>query len=264
MYRSLLVLFIFLFTIAVNTAECKELFIVSGNNVPYPDTAEVYLPKSYTKTRSFPATFMLHGWSGNYRQWGKITNLQSYADKYQMIIICPNGYYDSWYLDSPKDPKMQFETFFIKNFIPEANRHYNLDTKNLFITGLSMGGHGALYLFLKHPDVFRAAGSTSGGLSFTPKTVRFGVGKYLGAYNAHIWEKYSVRGNLLKIKRKNKKFIFDCGKSDFFYQRNLEIDKLCKIHRIAATFISQEGNHSRKYWKKSIMAHFDFFENALK
>ncbi len=247
----------------INTLNAQNVFMVSGEYVPYADTAQVYLPKNYTKTKKFPAVFMLHGWSGDYQQWGKIIDLQHYADTYGMVIICPNGYYDSWYLDSPINPKMQFETFFFETFAPKAIQTYNLDANYLFITGLSMGGHGALYLFLKRPDFFRSAGSTSGGLSFIPKTARFGVANYLGEYDAEMWENYTVRGNLLNIKGKDKTFIFDCGEEDFFYARNVEIDELCKKHEIKAKFISQAGNHSRKYWKKSIKAHFDFFKKLL-
>jgi S-formylglutathione hydrolase FrmB len=36
------------------------------------------------------------------------------------------------------------------------------DRKGRFITGLSMGGHGAMYLSAKHPELFSAAGSMSG------------------------------------------------------------------------------------------------------
>jgi len=242
----------------------QELFICQSSNIPYPDTAQVYLPKSYTETQKYPAVFMLHGWAGNYKQWGKITDLQAYADQYEMVIICPNGFYDSWYLDSPLDAKMQFETFFFNTFAPKAIVKYKLDKSNLFITGLSMGGHGALYLFLKNPDFFRSAASTSGGLSFTAKTARFGVAKYLGKYNSGTWEKYTVRGNLLNIKGKNKPFLFDCGTEDFFYKRNLEIYQLCQKHSISAEFIAQKGNHSRTYWKKSIGKHFEFFDKLAK
>ncbi len=44
---------------------------------------------------------MLHGHSGDYKQWSEIVDLKYYANKYNFLIVCPDGNFDSWYVDSP-------------------------------------------------------------------------------------------------------------------------------------------------------------------
>jgi S-formylglutathione hydrolase FrmB len=57
--------------------------------------------------------------------------------------------------------------------------------KGRAITGLSMGGHGALYLAIKHPDVFGATGSMSGGVDIRPFPFNWDLAKRLGSYAGH-------------------------------------------------------------------------------
>ena len=72
----------------------------------------------------------------------------------------------SWYWNSPVDPKSQYETFISDELIKAIDSKYKTikNRTGRAITGLSMGGHGALYLAIKHQDVFGAAGSMSGGV----------------------------------------------------------------------------------------------------
>jgi putative tributyrin esterase len=53
-----------------------------------------------------------------------------------------------------------------KEFIPEMYKRYDLNPETTFIDGLSMGGHGAINVFIDNYDKFKAAGSLSGVLRF--------------------------------------------------------------------------------------------------
>ncbi|WP_432327028.1 alpha/beta hydrolase [Mucilaginibacter sp. P25] len=88
------------------------------------------------------------------------------ADQYNIIIVMPEGEIFSYYVDSPIDPNSKFETYIIKEVIPFIDSKYRTvnDKKGRLITGLSMGGFGALYLSTRHPELFAAAGSMSGAL----------------------------------------------------------------------------------------------------
>ena len=61
----------------------------------------VFKPDKYNSGENYPLLFMLHGHSGDYTQWSEIVDLQKYTNKYSFIIVCPDGNYDSWYIDSP-------------------------------------------------------------------------------------------------------------------------------------------------------------------
>ena len=69
--------------------------------------------------------YLLHGYSGNYAQWiHHAPQLKQKADELQMIFICPDGGYGSWYLNSPVDTTFQYETFISKELISYIDANY--------------------------------------------------------------------------------------------------------------------------------------------
>jgi putative tributyrin esterase len=262
MKQSLIVLFIFLsFSVSA-----QEQLVYQSKNLPKADTTWVFTPKNYKQTVKMPIIFLLNGYSGNYKQWNKIMDAQRYADQYGFIIVCPDGLFSSWYLNSPVKPDWQFETFFFDELYPDLKKKYKIDEQNIFISGLSMGGHGALYLFIKRPDLFSGAGSTSGGIRLSDSFGKFGVGELLGNPPAEsdLWKKYSVIDQIDQLKGNPKPIIFDCGSSDMFYAANNLLKQKCDSLQLNATYISQPGGHNKDYWAKSIRQQFEFFKNQIK
>jgi len=157
---------------------------------------------------------------------------------------------------------MQFETFFFDELFPDIKSKYKIDASNVFISGLSMGGHGALYLFMKRNELFKSAGSTSGGIKLSAGLAKYGLGEVLGnpPAESELWQKHSVSTLIDQLKGSKKPFIFDCGADDMFYQMNNELKKKCDELKLNATYISQPGAHNRAYWAKSIKQQFDFFK----
>jgi S-formylglutathione hydrolase FrmB len=155
------------------------LFFLPNTNASTVDTVEVnsavmkktlkvvvIRPDNYEAGKEFPVVYLLHGYSDNHSGWiKKAPGFQKASDLHNMIIVCPDGGYSSWYWDSPVDPQSQFETYISKEIVSYIDNKYKTikDRKGRAITGLSMGGHGALYLALRHQDVYGAAGSMSGG-----------------------------------------------------------------------------------------------------
>ena len=258
---------VLLFSIILFSASifAQDTLLISKNYIPHTDTTLIFTPKNYNPDQKYPLVFMLHGWAGNYAQWSKTANLQHFADADSFVIVCPDGFYDCWYINSPKKPDSQFETFFFKDLVPEVFAKYNIDTTNIFITGLSMGGHGAMYLMLTHPKFFKSAGSTSGILDLTAFPEHWGLDKVLGPYksNKKFWEEHSDINLLKNIKGTEKPIIVDCGTSDFSFQVNKNFAKLAKADDVNIKFITGPGNHSHKYWHKSIPAHFKFFHDLV-
>ena len=71
---------------------------------------------------------------------------------------------------------VRYETFISDELVKYVDSHYKTvaDRKGRAITGLSMGGHGAMWNGLRHSDVFSAAGSTSGGVDYPPFPEKLG------------------------------------------------------------------------------------------
>ncbi len=243
----------------------QDSLFINADYIPHTDTTLIFKPANYDSAHAYPLLFMLHGWSGNYAQWNSIIGLQHYADADSFVIVCPDGFYDSWYFNSPVKKNSQYEKFFFKNLVPDIFKKYNIDKKNIFITGLSMGGHGAMYLFLKHPDFFKSAASTSGILDITAFPKNWGLPKLLGPMKSDStrWQNYSDIFLLKNIAGRKIPILVDVGKEDFSYKVNLNFVNKCKELNIPVVFFTGPGNHSRNYWEKSIIEHFLFFKKLV-
>lgn len=248
----------------------QKQHILKSNHLPAPDTVWVYTPPEYQSNpeKIFPVVYLLHGWNGSYHQWNDITDCQALADRYGFIIVCPDGLVDSWYINSPAISKSRYADFFFLDLMPLISEKYRTDPANVFITGLSMGGHGAIYLFAQKPGLFRSAGSLSGVLDLGFCWNEYGINKYLGITSqktgASQLKSFSVTGNLNKIAGAGKEIIFTCGSSDRFYPLNNLFKKQCDEYKINATYIITPGGHDKAYWKSAIGFHFDFFTKKIK
>jgi S-formylglutathione hydrolase FrmB len=247
----------------------QDLIVIDTDFLSKPDSIQVFVPDNYTDSNEsgYALLYLLHGWSGNYKYWNKIIDCQGYANTYQTVIVCPDGLYNSWYLNSPVIENSQYQSFFFQELVPKIFDNYNIDTNNVFITGLSMGGHGALYLFAQKPELFKSAGSMSGTLDLKLASPGLGVVQKLGmARNKKIetlYNEFSVIGNIDKIKAANKPIIFSCGIADKYYKVNDDFRKLCDQNQIDATYICDSGDHNAAYWKKAINYHLFFFFEML-
>ena len=240
----------------------QDLLVLKSAALKTGDSVLVYKPAAYDRKVKYPVVYLLHGHSANYKAWSRLANLQNMADTYKFIVVCPDGLKKSWYMNSLQVDSVQYEDFFIKELMPKINRAYQTDTAKVFVTGASMGGFGAMYLFLNHPDVFLSAGSTSGVLNlrhsgFKKTTIAYLLGAY--AEDNKAFDTYSPVNRLDRIKDLKKTLIFDCGTEDYLYKANNQFRQKCDELKIKATYITQPGGHTGAYWTKSIKAHFDFF-----
>lgn len=89
----------------------QKQIVIKSEYLNAPDTVWIFSPNDYDSKEAVPVIFLLHGWSGNYHQWDDIINCQEYANDYGTIIVCPDGLYDSWYLNSPVVSENQYESF---------------------------------------------------------------------------------------------------------------------------------------------------------
>ena len=229
--------------------------------------AVVVLPHQYfdNPTDSFPSVYVLHGASGDYSNWPKKKNLEQVATQYGVVMICPDGQ-DSWYFDSPIDPKMQFETFISRELVAYVDSHYRTfrSAKMRAITGLSMGGHGALWNAFRHPDVWGSCGSMSGGVDITKFTDRWHIKARLGNYedNPERWHQHAVV-NLVPSILPGQNIIIDDGADDFFYQVNCNLHEALLKAKIPHDFTIRPGAHSWKYWINALDYHMLFFSKAF-
>jgi len=241
--------------------------------------AAVVLPNSYAKSKSaFPVMYLLHGAYGHFSDWLKNTPnkklVQNLSDQYNIIIVMPEGETFSFYLDSPVNNGSQFETFITQEVIQKVDKTYRtISNRNgRVITGLSMGGHGALYLSTKHPDLFCAAGSMSGAVDMSTMLNRESSAQVVKLMqpvfgdksdNSEMYAQYAVLGMLDKIKANKLPLIIDCGVDDFLIEPNRELHRRLVYNKVDHDYTERLGAHTWDYWENSLPFHVLFFNKIL-
>jgi len=226
----------------------------------------VIKPDNYQKKDShFPTVYLLHGYSGSFDNWIKrVPELKKHADTYQTLIVCPDGAYAGWYLDSPVDSAMRYETYIAKE-VPayiEANYRTIKDRKARAITGLSMGGHGGLYLGFRHANFFGACGSMSGALAIEYITNRYQVEKLLGdTTNKALWRQYSIMGQMEQYPKDSVSIIIDCGTEDFVLEMSRMAHQKMLQLKIPHDYTERPGKHDWNYWATAIEYQLLYFRN---
>ncbi|MBS0026801.1 alpha/beta hydrolase [Chitinophaga sp. 22321] len=225
----------------------------------------VITPGSYKNaTQRYPVLYLLHGAGGNYANWvNNVPVIKELADAYQCMIVCPDGAVTSWYFDSPVDSSMRFETYVSKEIPAYIDQHYQTlpEPAHRAITGLSMGGHGALFLAIRHPDMFGAAGSMSGGVDFRPFPKNWELAKRLGppGTDGANWTDYTVIKQVEGLKQGTLAIMIDCGVKDFFIDVNRNLHQKLLLAGIDHDYTERPGEHNWQYWGNAIKYQLLFF-----
>jgi S-formylglutathione hydrolase FrmB len=235
-----------------------------GVTLPY----DVILPPTYdnSPTTRYPVLYLLHGLTGHYVDWVTRTNVADYAARYSMIVVTPEAN-DSWYSDSATNDKEKYETYILKELIPDVQQRYRTIEARYgrAIAGLSMGGYGAIKFGLKAPASFVFAASMSGAFGVT----RFSENEV----NASGWQaSLQLFGPVGSETRKANDvfelisalpasripalpyFYFDCGTEDsrLILPYNRELASLMLEKKIPHEFRQLPGDHSWGYWDRQV------------
>jgi S-formylglutathione hydrolase FrmB len=136
----------------------------------------VYLPAGYDAgavthpPRSYPVLYFLHGLGDNERTlfnsggWTLLDDLRKQRKIGEFLIAAPEGG-RTFYINSA-DGSVRYSDFFLQEFIPLIESKYRVGTgrSNRAISGISMGGYGALRFAFAHPEMFMAVSAQSAAL----------------------------------------------------------------------------------------------------
>lgn len=249
----------------LSKAASVDTVVIYSNAMHKNIRCVVITPESYKNpANAYPVVYLLHGYSGNYSNWIlKVPVIKQYADEFQLMIVCPDGDYSSWYVDSPADSTMKYETYIsaeVPHYIDSAY-HTIARREARAITGLSMGGHGGLSLGWKHADLFGAAGSMSGVFDLTPWRNKYDISRIFGdsTVNATPLYKSSVVNIVKEYPFRLSAVIFDCGIHDPFIENNRQLHKELLQLNIPHDYIERDGTHNWDYWTKAIGYQLLFF-----
>ncbi|MBF9237584.1 esterase family protein [Hymenobacter sp. BT683] len=282
--RRLLLLALFLLTTTAASAAKVDTLAIPSAAMNKTYRAAVVLPASYAKNKkaSYPVLYLLHGAYGHFADWLKSTPdkqlVHRLADQYNLIIVLPEGETFAFYLDSPVNPSSQFETYLTKEIIPKIDQTYRTirDRKGRVISGLSMGGHGALYLSARHPDLYSAAGSMSGALDL--QTISRKLTPEAAAQRAQLWapvlgsetanpERFAANSvvNLVdQMQRNGLPLIIDCGIDDGLIDINREVHRRLLYNHTPHDYTERPGAHTWEYWQNALPYQVLFLHQVLK
>jgi len=146
---------------AQGRAECAT---IQSTILARPVRYCTYLPASFDtdRTRRFPGLYYLHGLGDNEQSllnsggWDLIEDMRRTGKIGDFVVLAPSGGH-TFFLNSA-DGKIRYEDFLTKEFMPQMEQKYRVDgvRTRRGITGVSMGGFGALRLAFKYPQRFAA------------------------------------------------------------------------------------------------------------
>jgi S-formylglutathione hydrolase FrmB len=273
--------------LAQGRAECRTLpSKVLGHAVPYC----AILPPSYDSQppQRYPVLYSLHGLGGNSQTLidsgglDVIEDLWSRKQISEFLIVTPDAG-RSFYVNS-RDGKVRYEDFFIREFIPYIESHYRIraDRQHRGISGMSMGGYGALRFAFLYPNRFGSVSAHSAALvEKSPAgdltgSQAFGVTRILGSafgvpFDSTYWHKESpftiVREtpNLAMLQKGGLKIYFDCGTDDSYgFNRGAQaFHDLLAARKIPHEFHLYPGSHDWTYFATHLPASLEFHSRTF-
>jgi S-formylglutathione hydrolase FrmB len=136
----------------------------------------VYLPAGYdaatapTLSKRYPVLYFLHGLGDNEQTlfnsggWTLLDDLRKQHKMGDFLIVAPEGR-RSFYINSA-DGSVRYSDFFLQEFLPHIESKYRVrpGRAGRAISGISMGGYGALRFAFAHPELFSAVSAQSAAL----------------------------------------------------------------------------------------------------
>jgi S-formylglutathione hydrolase FrmB len=174
--RILLLLVALAASIPVRAQSRIDCNALNSRILKYPVHYCVYIPAGYDAgaathpRRSYPVLYFLHGLGDNERTlfnsggWTLLDDLRQQHKIGEFLIVAPEGG-RTFYINSA-DGSVRYSDFFFQEFMPLIEGKYRVakGRSNRAISGISMGGYGALRFAFSHPETFSAVSAQSAAL----------------------------------------------------------------------------------------------------
>lgn len=213
--------------------------------------------------------YLLHGLSDDHSAWTRRTSVERYVDGLPVIVVMPDGE-RGFYTDARSHPKGRFESAIVRDLVPFVDSAFRTVPRadHRVVSGLSMGGYGAIKLALKYPDLFCAGASHSGAMGRgadrisgkdpwnTEMRAIFGANPRGGPDDLHALAA-AWKG------RPAPELRIDCGVDDFLLHDNRSFHRLLTRLRIPHEYHERSGAHTWEYWDREIQLLLPWVRRSL-
>ena len=233
----------------------------------------VFQPAEATK-KPLPVLIYLSGLTCTWENFTTKAGVQRYAAEHGLVIVAPDtsprgkgvaddeaydlGQGAGFYVNATEDPwknHYRMEDYVVKELPGLLGNNFPVDLDRMGITGHSMGGHGALTLAIKNPDLFKSLSAFAPIVS--PANCPWGQ----KAFNNYLGDNIATWGQndacaLVETLGWTGDILIDQGAADTFLETELLPDvfvRACERKSVALTLRMQEGYDHSYYFIASFI-----------
>jgi S-formylglutathione hydrolase FrmB len=250
----------------------------------------VYIPSGYNAgaeehpARRYPVLYFLHGLGDNEQTlfnsggWTLVDDLRKQHKMGDFLIVAPEGR-RSFYINSA-DGSVRYSDFFLQEFMPRIESKYHIRGRaDRAISGISMGGYGALRFAFAHPELFSAVSAQSAALMIqSPREIDAAsqsgaplMGVLGPVYGVPINVRHWDENNPLLLAKKNAEGLrkmaiyFNCGQDDNYgFEEGAEaLHKVLQQENIKHEYHLFPGDHSITYFLSHFAEVMEFHSKAF-
>lgn len=224
-----------------------ELVTYESSTVGGTRRMRVYTPPGYSKERSYPVLYLLHGIGGDENEWARegspqiiLDNLIAEKKAVPMIVVLPNGRASKDVAPRDPIPKQSpafaaFEKELLTDLIPFIEKNYAVlpGRDNRALAGLSMGGGQALNFGLGNLETF----AWIGAFSAAPNTQR----------PSELIKDPEAITRMLRV------FYLSCGNKDGLFNVTKGVHERLSEKNVPHLYnVIEGGQHDFKVWKSDL------------
>ncbi len=243
----------------IDTKYCRWV----QNNTRIGCTYQVFVPPGYYDSgRRYAVVYLLHGWGGEFDEWGVWLGAFGKADAMMrsgeippFIIVTPEGDHTYW-LNHALDGE-RWSDYVADELVSIIDASFRTLAKreSRAIGGLSMGGLGAIQIALNHPDEFSLVGMRSPTLRrigdpYTPNF--FGDQNYYNQYDPFVLAQQGDAAARLKS-------YFIIGDQDIWLGRTQDFRKILDEKGAAYEWHVYPGDHEQAFFAQRIEEDLRFY-----
>ncbi|BFM20261.1 alpha/beta hydrolase [Gilvimarinus japonicus] len=221
---------------------------------------------------NLPIVVLLHGVYGNHWVWMDLggvhkvyESLRESGEIDEMLLVMPEDgsyYAGSGYL--PLSNGLDFDSWIMDDVLTALTQSLSCvsGSSKVYLSGLSMGGYGALRLGAKHA---RQVSGISAHSSITClEDFKHFVNEDLAIYQCDNEQEPDLLYWFTQMQEHLPPMRLDCGTEDVLFPGNLTLSERLSSAGIAHQFQAGSGGHEWAYWHKQVAETLRFFDKTHK